>query len=840
MTVESPDLDGGTGAYESCGPQVSAPCCDQAMTKLAVHERLRIAELSALYRRHDGQFAAWAKGLSVIEHSDLTQVRVFELADLLVRKGNVPSAGWVFEKLIAADRLTSVGMWIVVHMTYANRVFLNGQELVATDFKATPEGHTGGSLNMVPAYVGYLAANLLSALTRSWIMGQGHCVAAIEAVNAVIGNLSHEQRGRYEFSDDGLSRLVSDFYSYAIRPDGSPAAPLGSHVSGHTAGGISEGGYLGFAELQYVHMPLLGDSLVAFLSDGAFEEQRGSDWSPRWWRAEDCGPVMPIMILNGRRIEQRSAVTQDGGANWLRSHLRQNGFEPIDIDGRDPAAFAWATIEMENRLATSATAIRNGQLSYPVAMPYAIAHTIKGYGFPGAGTNRAHNLPLDGNPSIDAAARATFNAGAKRLWAEPNTVRSAIKAFAEHSAQKRPIEAEHALATRQVPEPRRPEPIWRSPGQAMTSPMDALDEYFVSLARANPQLRLRVGNPDELQSNHMGQTLKELKHRSNRPEPGVAESITGSIITALNEEAVIGAALGNKGGLNLAVSYEAFAVKMLGALRQEIIFARHLRELGRPPGWISVPLIVTSHAWENGKNELSHQDPTIGEALLGEMSDVSRVIFPADSNTAVEALRSVYSGHGQIGCLVVPKRPVADVFGDAATRALISQGAALVAGDLAHCTVQFVAIGAYQLREALRARDRLEERGHSACVSYVCEPGRFREARDEMEAQFVVSEDALCGLFPPGARRIFVTHTRPEPLVGILRRLNTSLATCRFAGFRNRGGTLDVSGMLFANRCTWAHLIQHCAELLGVQPGTLLERPELEAISGRGNPQVVF
>lgn len=64
------------------------------------------------------------------------------------------------------------------------------------------------------------------------------------------------------------------------------AAPLGSHVNPYTAGGIIEGGYLGFAELQYAHMPLPGESLVAFLSDGAAEEQRGSDWIPRWWRAK--------------------------------------------------------------------------------------------------------------------------------------------------------------------------------------------------------------------------------------------------------------------------------------------------------------------------------------------------------------------------------------------------------------------------------------------------------------------------------------------------------------------------------------------------------------------------
>ena len=47
-------------------------------------------------------------------------------------------------------------MWLVVHEVYARNVYLDGRDLQAEDFKADPEGHTGGSLNMVPAYVGYL------------------------------------------------------------------------------------------------------------------------------------------------------------------------------------------------------------------------------------------------------------------------------------------------------------------------------------------------------------------------------------------------------------------------------------------------------------------------------------------------------------------------------------------------------------------------------------------------------------------------------------------------------------------------------------------------------------
>ena len=109
------------------------------------------------------------------------------------------------------------------------------------------------------------------------------------------------------------------------------AAPLGSHVNPHTAGGILEGGYLGFAELQYAHMPLPGESLVAFLSDGAAEEQRGSDWVPRWWRAEDCGLVLPVMIANGRRIEQRTELGTPAGLERFEAHLEARGFEPYPV-----------------------------------------------------------------------------------------------------------------------------------------------------------------------------------------------------------------------------------------------------------------------------------------------------------------------------------------------------------------------------------------------------------------------------------------------------------------------------------------------------------------------------
>lgn len=800
---------------------------------------LRVQALADLYRRQSLAFSYWAAGYGLIRHNAFTQVRVRALADLLVQRAVVATHEEVYRYLAAADRLTSAGMWLVVHMTYARNVYLDGRELKQADFKTHPDGHTGGSLNMVPAYVGYLAVNALTGITRSWLMGQGHCVAAIDAANVLVGNMTAAHSERYELSDEGLTRLVRDFYSYELRPDGQPASPLGSHVNAHTAGGLMEGGYLGFAELQYIHMPLPGERLVVFLSDGAFEEQRGGDWAPRWWRAEDSGLVAPIMIANGRRIDQRTTSAQEGGVAWLRRHLDLNGFLPLALDGRDTAEFVWGVFEMEEHLDACAHALHAGQMQYPAPMGYAVAEAPKGYGFPGAGTNLAHNLPLGTNPAEDVEARRKFNAGARALYVPLDELIWAIATLNNHARQQRPRERDHALAHRHPPSPRLPEPEWR-PLAAAASPMDAIDSYFVAAVKANPELRPRVGNPDEMRSNRLNATLDLLKHRVTAPEPGVAEAVNGAVITALNEEAVVSAALANKGGINLVASYEAFAMKMLGAVRQELTFARHQRMAGYTPGWLAVPLILTSHVWENGKNEQSHQDPSLSEALLGEMSDGSRVVFPADWNTAAATLRMLYGRRGEIWALVLPKRELPVQFDPEQTQALIEQGALRVRGTgAAEEQVVLVAVGAYQLLEALRAADRLQARGIAHAVVYILDPARFRAPRDDYEAQCLALKKTREALFPPTASvRLFLTHMRPDLLRGMLKPLDTGERTT-VLGYINHGGTLDVFGMLFANRCTWAHALASVADILNFPRERLLSEAEVAAVEGRGDPRAL-
>jgi phosphoketolase len=191
-----------------------------------------------------------------------------------------------------------------------------------------------------------MALNAITRMTRSWIMGQGHTVAAIDSTNLLLDNMTPAHAERYSLTDAGLTRYVRDFYSYRLTPEGIQDSPLGSQVNPHTAGGLVEGGYLGFTELQ-----------------------------------------------------------------------------------------------------------------------------------------------------------------------------DAISRLKNHAASGRPKERDHALS--------------------------------IATVQANPHLRPRVGNPDEMRSNRLLRSLDALKFRVTDPEPDIPEDIYGAVITVLNEKAVAAAALANKGGINL-------------------------------------------------------------------------------------------------------------------------------------------------------------------------------------------------------------------------------------------------------------------------------------------------
>ncbi len=340
----------------------------------------------------------------------------------------------------------------------------------------------------------------------------------------------------------------------------------------------------------------------------------------------------------------------------------------------------------------------------------------------------------------------------------------------------------------------------------------------------------------------MQRTLDALLFRVTDPETGLPEGITGSVITALNEEAVCAAALGNKGGINIVVTYEAFGTKMHGAVRQEVVWAEAMRAHGREPAWLTLPLVLTSHTWENAKNEHSHQDPSMSELMLGECAPSSRVLFVPDYNSAATVLSAAYQTRGQYWTLVIPKASaIPDLFTPEEASSLLDQGALRLdwASD-ANPEVILTAIGAYQLEEVLKAARRLRVRGVRCAVVCMLEPGRFRAPRTRLEAEHAAPLSLAAGLYPTAVqRRVFASHTRPHTMSGVLQPLNAD-GLSRFLGFQDAGGTLSTAGMLFVNRCTWAHIVESTCQVLGRAPADCLSAEELAALRGELSPHGVI
>ena len=147
----------------------------------------------------------------------------------------------------------------------------------------------------------------------------------------------------------------------------------------------------------------------------------------------------------------------------------------------------------------------------------------KGAGFYGEGTNLAHNLPLQANPRKDPEAAHHFNESVRQLWVAPEELRAAVACFNQHDRSGRCRERDHPLAHRETPPIEIPAPDWkpvpddrsRPADWKKSRPMDAIDRGFLSIVQANPHLRPLVGNPDQMKSNRMLETLDALMAASS-------------------------------------------------------------------------------------------------------------------------------------------------------------------------------------------------------------------------------------------------------------------------------------------------------------------------------------
>src|SRR3546814_21175644 len=99
----------------------------------------------------------------------------------------------------------------------------------------------------------------------------------------------------------------------------------------------------------------------------------------------------------------------------------------------------------------------------------------------------------------------------------------------------------------------------------------------------------------------------------------------------------------------------------------------------------------------------------MAEALLGEMADISRVVFPPDANGAAAALAHAYAQRGTVTTLVVPKRPVPHELTPQQATALAEPGATALAGDTPTAANPLVHTGASPLQYVRRPPARVPD-----------------------------------------------------------------------------------------------------------------------------------
>src|SRR5699024_7356975 len=171
----------------------------------------------------------------------------------------------------------------------------------------------------------------------------------------------------------------------------------------------------------------------------------------------------------------------------------------------------------------------------------------------------------------------------------------------------------------------------------------------------------------------------------------------------------------------------------------------------------------------NGKNQQSHQDTTFCEALLGAMNDVSRALSPAGYNRFMALLPGIYGSRRQIACIVAPKPGRPRFFTAEQAQQLAQEGALIVEEHMAPLSTHddatqepallLLANGSYQLEQMLAAGRRLQQLKQPYRLVYLQEPGRFRQPRDVLEAEQLVSADVHERLFGGPWRAIVgLTH----------------------------------------------------------------------------------
>ncbi len=563
--------------------------------------------------------------------------------------------------------------YLTVAQIYLQENPLLHEPLAPQHIKPRLLGHWGTSpgLNLIYVHLNRLITE--HDLDMIYLAGPGHGGPAVLA-NVYLEGTYSEVYPDVTRDEAGLRRLFRQFST----PGGVP-----SHVSVPTPGSIHEGGELGYVLTHAFGAAFDNPDLIvaAVVGDGEAETGplAGSWKSTSFLNPVRDGAVLPILHLNGYKIASPTVLARSGD-DEVASVLHGNGYEPLFVEGDDPAAvhqaLAAALDTCYARIRSIQQVARADGVSSRPRWPALVLRTPKGWtcpkefrGVPLEGTFRAHQVPLL-HVKSDAEERARLEEWMRSY--HPETVFEGGRLIPELAqlaprGRRRMGANPHANGGRLLNELKVPD--FHSHAVPVTKPATTRVESTRQLGKllrdtftANATERnFRLFCPDELVSNRLddvfavenrcfvGKTINIDDHLS--PDGRVMEVLSEHLCEGWLEGYLL------TGRHGLFATYEAFAMVSASMAVQFTKWLEAATSLAWRAPIASLNVLLTSTCWRNDHNGFSHQGPGLLDVMLSKRGTVARIYLPPDANSLLATADHCLRSRNYVNLIVIDKQP---------------------------------------------------------------------------------------------------------------------------------------------------------------------------------------
>lgn len=557
-----------------------------------------------------------------------------------------------------ADELDRLDAWwraanyLAVGMIYLRANPLLREPLQPEHIKARLLGHWGSSPGQAFLWAHANRVIRRHDLDMIYLSGPGHGAPGVLGPTYLDGTYSEVYPDKSRDAD-GMARFFKQF---------SFPGHIGSHCTPETPGSIHEGGELGYVLSHACGAVFDNPDLIALACVGDGEAETGplaTSWHiNKFLNPIHDGTVLPVLHLNGYKIANPTLLARIPRSE-LESLMRGYGWDPLFVEGHEPAAMHRAMAEAMDTAVARILAIRaearsSGEAHRP-AWPMIVLRSPKGWTGPAAlgekkleGFWRAHQVPLP-DPIHDPLQLRMLEEWLKsyrpwELFDENGTLKPELQALSPQGNRRMGSNphANGGLLRRKLRLPPLSEyaVAVQAPGTVEhenTAPLGALLRDAIAL---NPD-NVRVFGPDETASNR----LQAIFERSKKVwmEEFLPEDLNGSelsregrVVEMLSEHTLVGMMEGYllTGRYGFFHTYEAFAHVIASMFNQH---AKWLESCIHHAPW-RAPIgpwtcLISSTVWRQDHNGFTHQDPGFIDLAGNKSGEVVRVYLPADANS---------------------------------------------------------------------------------------------------------------------------------------------------------------------------------------------------------------